>query len=136
VRLPYYNGRDRTFFFVDYEGTQIRQAAASSLLDEPPAAFRNGDFSGAATIYDPTAPRLGANGVVTSSPFPGNRIPTNQLDPAALKYQSLIPLPNTGAPNATSRNYLAATPAKTVRNQGDARIDHRLRSNNNLMARV
>ena len=136
VRLPYYNGRDRTFFFVDYEGTQIRQAAASSLLDEPPAAFRNGDFSGAATIYDPAARRLGANGVVTSSPFPGNRIPTNQLDPAALKYQSLIPLPNTGAPNATSRNYLAATPSKTVRNQGDARIDQRLASNNNLMARV
>ena len=44
--LPRFNGRDRTFFFVDYEGTQIRQAAGSSLLDEPPAAFRAGDFEG------------------------------------------------------------------------------------------
>ena len=40
VRLPYYNGRDRTFFFVDYEGTQIRQAAGSSINDLPPASFR------------------------------------------------------------------------------------------------
>jgi hypothetical protein len=135
--LPRFNGRDRTFFFVDYEGTQIRQAAGSSLLDEPPAAFRAGDFSGSSTIiYNPAARNLGPKGVVTSTPFPGNVIPTSLLNPAALQYQSLIPLPNTGAPNATSRNYLAATPAKTVRNQGDARLDQRIASNNNLMTRV
>jgi hypothetical protein len=137
VRLPYYNGRDRTFFFVDYEGTQIRQAAGSSLLDEPPAAFRAGDFSSSSTvIYNPATRRLGANGVVTADPFLRNMIPASFLDPAALKYQSLIPLPNTGSSNATSRNYLAVSPSKSVRHQGDARLDQRLASNNNLMARV
>lgn len=44
VILPHYNGRDHTFFFVDYEGTPIRPAAGSSLNDEPPpsaqATFR------------------------------------------------------------------------------------------------
>ena len=55
VRLPYYNGRDRTFFFVDYEGTQIRQAAGSTIVDLPPASFRDGNFSTSApasTILD------------------------------------------------------------------------------------
>jgi hypothetical protein len=101
VVLPRYNGRDCTFFFVDYEGTQIRQAAGSSLLDEPSAAFRAGDFSSSSTvIYNPAARHLESNGVVMSAPFSGNVIPTSFLDPAALKYQSLIPLPNTGAANA------------------------------------
>ncbi|MGH9694542.1 MAG: hypothetical protein ACRD5Z_10395, partial [Bryobacteraceae bacterium] len=137
VLLPRYNGRDRTFFFVDYEGTQIRQAAGSSLLDEPSATFRAGDFSSSSTvIYNPAARHLGSNGVVTSDPFSGNVIPTSFLDPAALKYQSLIPLPNTGPANATSRNYLAVSPAKSVRHQGDVRLDQRIASNNNLMARV
>lgn len=45
VRLPGYSGRNRTFFFADYQGTQIRQAAGSSLADVAPASFRTGDFS-------------------------------------------------------------------------------------------
>ena len=137
VRLPHYNGRDKTFFFVDYEGLQIRQAATSSLLDIPPDAFRNGDFSSSPTkIYDPGTRVLGSNGVVTSSPFPGNIIPKNQLDPTALQFQSLIPAINTGSPNSVTRNYLAVSPQSTHRNQGDVKIDHRLNDKNNLMARV
>jgi len=44
VDLPKYRGKDRTFFFVDYQGTRIRQAAGSSLSDVAPDAFRRGDF--------------------------------------------------------------------------------------------
>jgi hypothetical protein len=137
VTLPYYRGRDRTFFFVDYEGTQIRQAASSSLADEPPLSFRAGNFSTSPTIiYDPATRRLGSNGVVTADPFPGNIIPTNRLDPAALEYQKLIPAPNTGSANATSRNFLGSSPASSGRNQGDLRVDHRLSKENSLMVRV
>jgi hypothetical protein len=137
VRLPFYNGHDKTFFFGDYEGLQIRQAATSSLLDMPPAAFRNGDFSTSSTkIYDPGTRVLGANGVATADPFPGNVIPTNQLDPTALKFQSLLPANNTGSPTSVTRNYLATSPQATHRNQGDIKIDHRLNDKNNLMGRV
>jgi hypothetical protein len=137
VRFPFYKGRDRTFFFFDYEGTRIRQAASSSLADEPPLSFRDGDFSASsAIIYDPANRRLGPNGVVTSVPFPGNVIPKDRLDPAALKYQSLIPVPNTGSPNATSRNYLGTSPASLGRNQGDLRFDQKISASNNFMVRV
>jgi hypothetical protein len=137
VRLPFYNGHDRTFFFGDYEGLQVRQAASSSLLDLPPAAFRAGDFSTSTTrIFDPATRSLGPNGVVVSEPFPNNVIPTNRLDPTAVKFQSLIPAINVGGATAASRNYLAVSPSATKRNQGDAKIDHRINDKNNLMARV
>ncbi|MEK6396777.1 MAG: carboxypeptidase-like regulatory domain-containing protein [Terriglobus sp.] len=44
VRLPHYDGKDRTFFFLAFEG--IRQAKnASGFLNVPTAAERMGDFS-------------------------------------------------------------------------------------------
>lgn len=137
VRLPHFNGRDRTFFFVDYEGTQIRQAAGSSLLNLPPASFRAGDFSTSSTIiYDPATRVAGANGVVTDTPLPGNSIPLSRQDPTSLKIQSLIPAANTGAANAQGNNFLAVSPRQTHHNQGDLRLDHRLTSKDNLMGRV
>jgi hypothetical protein len=55
VVLPkLYNGRNKTFFFVDYEGLRRATSASSSLRDIPPVAFRTGDFSAfKGKIYDP-----------------------------------------------------------------------------------
>jgi len=39
-----YNGRNRTFFFVDYEGLRIRQAQTQTAF-VPPTNWRSGDFS-------------------------------------------------------------------------------------------
>jgi hypothetical protein len=58
------------------------------------------------------------------------------IDPIALKLQGLIPLPNTGAPGQTSRNFYSASPRSTHWNQGDVKADQRLFEGNNLMARV
>lgn len=137
VKLPGYDGRNRTFFFADFQGTQVREAAGSSLSDVAPEAFRAGDFSTAdRIIYDPGTRRLGPNGVVTADPFPNNTIPRNLMDPIALKLQDLIPLPNTGASGQTSRNFFSTSPRETHWNQGDIKVDQRLWEGNNLMARV
>ena len=45
VRLPKYNGRDRTFFFFSYEGMRERSARTSSGTIVPTALERQGDFS-------------------------------------------------------------------------------------------
>ena len=59
-----YNGHNKTFFFVDYEGLRRATSASSSLKDIPPEAFRTGDFSSfKPRIYDPRARVAGANGV-------------------------------------------------------------------------
>lgn len=86
-------GRNKTFFFVVYEGMRQRQGLVFNDLVPSPAQKR-GDFSarGLNTIYDPlTNPRIA---------FPGNIIPTNRLSPQALFFNKYIADPNVGARTA------------------------------------
>jgi hypothetical protein len=86
VRIPHlYNGRDKTFFFVNYDRT-IRPA--STLLAEtvPTAAQRTGDLSASPQkVYQP--------GGLTTPVFTNNHV--GPIDPAAAKILALLPLPNT-----------------------------------------
>src|SRR5436190_15790929 len=51
---------NKTFFFADYQGSRIANAAGSSITDVPPAALRGGDFSKVSTaIYDQGPRRVG-----------------------------------------------------------------------------
>jgi Carboxypeptidase regulatory-like domain/TonB dependent receptor-like, beta-barrel len=131
-----YNGRNKTFFFVDYEGVRRSTSASSSLKDIPPDAFRTGDFSSfKPRIYDPRARVAGANGVVTSTPFPNNQIPVSMLNAGALATLKLLPGANVGAPGAQSANYLFLASQPFDSNQYDIRVDHQFSSNNTLFGR-
>ena len=90
-----YDGRNKTFFFVNYEGFRLRQGE-SFTETVPTAQERGGDLSALAAsqgvnIYDPlttcgtspTAPACATAALGTRQPFAGNVIP-----PAAS-----IPLP-------------------------------------------
>src|SRR5580692_7481224 len=60
VLLPHlYDGRGRTFFFVDYEGYRVRQAQ-TQVAFVPPTAWRTGDFS---SLIDYTSQEFDDNGV-------------------------------------------------------------------------
>src|SRR5262249_60708852 len=84
--------RNRTFVFGDYQGTRQATSAGSSIRDVPPVALKGGDFSQVSTpIYDPATRQLNASGVVVATPFPGNVIPQNQLNPAAVATAQLVP---------------------------------------------
>jgi outer membrane receptor protein involved in Fe transport len=69
VVIPHlYDGRNRTFFFGDYEGYRVRQAQ-TQVGFVPPAGWRNGDFSDiidygtlAQDSSNPGAPVLDCNG--------------------------------------------------------------------------
>jgi hypothetical protein len=88
LSIPHlYNGKNRTFFFADYEG--FRQEAGqvfNSIV--PTVAMKSGDFSasGLNKIYDPT----------TKTPFTGNVIPQSRLSPQAQFFNQYIPNPNSG----------------------------------------
>jgi Carboxypeptidase regulatory-like domain/TonB-dependent Receptor Plug Domain len=76
--------RNRTFFFVSYEGLEIRQ---QSLITGFPttAAERQGDFAASPrAIIDPT----------TGQPFPGNIIPADRIDPLARSMLAYVPFPD------------------------------------------
>ena len=126
VYLPkVYNGRNRTFFFVNFE--EIKQRSPTSVVGTVPSALqRAGDFSQTFTgagalirIYDPATTRADpANpGRYLRDPFPGNQIPVARFDPLVSNILKFYPLPNRGSqsqneiltlpnPNDTSRLFL------------------------------
>ena len=125
--------KNKLFFFIDYQGTLQSTRAASSFANLPPAAFRTGNFSSTnVPIYNPATRRLGPNGTVIADPFPGNIIPTAQLNPTALAIVNLIPLPNSGGAGALSRNFLYQAPQFNNTHQGDIRVDYTISSKNTL----
>ena len=82
-----YNGKDRTFFFVNYEAMRQRAGNIFNSL-VPTSAQKSGDFSAAGlnTIYDP----------LSGAPFPGNKIPADRISPQAQFFAKYIPDPNAG----------------------------------------
>ncbi len=111
-----YNGRNRTFFFFNWEQYIRDQYVLGAATSVPTAAYRQGNFSGALlaagtatgprnigtdptgaaifadAVYDPTTAHT-VNGQVVATPFQNNTIPLGRLDPIALKVQSLLPQP-------------------------------------------
>jgi outer membrane receptor protein involved in Fe transport len=126
VLLPHlYNGRNKTFFFGDYEGFRETVASPTSFT-VPTAQQRQGDFSQTLsssgqviTIYDPASVTT-VNGVPQRTPFPGNVIPQSRLNPVALALQKYFPAPNN---NNLTNNLVLSPSAKNVDNTGDVRID-------------
>ena len=95
--------RNRLFFFGDYQGTRQSSVSGSSIENIPPLAFRTGDFSSSPTvIYDPRTRHIGPAGTVIASPFPGNKIPADLINPTSAAILTLIPDPNFGAPGASN----------------------------------
>ena len=75
------HGKNKLFFFADYQGTKRRQYAQSTNLTLPTAAMRTGDFSATGvTIYDPLTGNPDGTG---RTPFQNNVIPSSRIDPAA-----------------------------------------------------
>ncbi|HLJ18140.1 MAG TPA: TonB-dependent receptor [Bryobacteraceae bacterium] len=116
--------RNKTFFFVSYEGLRsIAEAPSTSVVLTP--AQRSGNFSGSSnTITDP---------LNNGAPFPGNMIPSSRLDPVAANIvNQYMPLPNTSG----TTNYTGASLGDLSTHQGIARIDEYLSSKDQLFAHI
>ena len=124
-----YNGRNRTFFFVRYEGERTRQGLIQNSV-VPTAAQRAGDFSapGLAKIYDPLT-SVGTTNARTQ--FPGNIIPVNRLATTATYFNKYIPLANTAGGTA-----IFAPSYAYNQDQWTMRGDQELTGNHKLFMRV
>ncbi len=133
VVLPkIYSGKDRTFFFVDYEGYR-RDSQQLLLGNVPTMKMRAGDFSETAPIYDPLTTRPNPNGSgFIRDQFPGNQIPSARWDPISVKMINAYPVPTS---SARFNNYLANLVQNQKWNQGDVRVDHQITPRDNLFAR-
>lgn len=142
--LGSFNGRDRTFFFYNYEGYQFI-TNTSGFYTMPTEAMRNGDFSKLAdstgkpiVIYDPLTTRANPSGNgFLRDPFPGNIIPLNRIDPVSKAILAFYPLPNRTPDNAftNANNYFGAVSNKRTLSNHTSRFDHRVSERNNFSVR-
>ena len=146
LSIPHlYNGKDRTFFFVDYEGQRLRQGLIFNSIVANDAQ-RSGNF-GSKIIYDPTktftvtaaniatCPASPATPTPTiGSPchfeFPNNTILNPSLSQQALAIQAYYPAVN------AANNTFRYTPSQAIDfDQYTIRLDHQINAHNRLFAR-
>ena len=126
--------RNKAFFFGSYEGLRLR-AGTSVARTLPTAAEKSGDFSNSfarvagacvpINLFDPTTTRRNPSGAgFLRDAFPGNRIPSNRMDPVGLNIAKFYPDPNTAGDSCTgANNFFSNKSARTDTNQTDTKFD-------------
>ena len=162
VVIPHlYHGRDKTFFFMNYEGLRSRLGITGEALVPSDAQWQGNlaDDSAGTGIYPTSSAFCQANGgttdpkcrdiidpttivrdakgnIISDSPFPGNVIPTARLNATSLKWKQFSPSPNVGGLQGISQpptfNYTTSPKDRNDMNQGNARLDHALTSKDQL----
>ncbi|HEY7392937.1 MAG TPA: TonB-dependent receptor [Bryobacteraceae bacterium] len=127
VVLPkIYNGHNKTFFFVDYEGNR-KPGSILGISNVPTAAMVAGNLNG--------VPGKPAVDPFTGQPFPNNQIPASELNPVA---QTLLtkyyPGPNFDS-GSTTGNYRTLLPLNNRTDGFDIRIDHNVSSRHLIYGR-
>jgi hypothetical protein len=113
------NGKNKLFFFMDYQGSRRTQYAAATNLTLPSAAMRTGDFSATgATIYDPLTGNPDGTG---RTPFAGNMIPSARIDPASATLTALLPALTR---NTFNNNYDAYASTYSNRGNWDFKVNY------------
>jgi hypothetical protein len=140
--------RDKTFFFVSYEGMHLT-TAANYLDSVPPISQITVNPDGSVDLSKLLDPLLGtpipefdpavsfANYGGFSQQFAGNVIPASEVSKAGLNtLLNFFPKPNlTGSNFGWFKNYLVSAPDKQNLKLADARLDDNL-SNNDRVAAV
>lgn len=124
IVLPhFYNGKNRTFFFADYQGQRNKFPfeRGSPFTSVPTAKTRVGDFTEFGGVNVPGVGRV-------------NRIPANLIDPVALRYLQAFPLPNFPQ-NGVSNNFIKLRKIDENSNSFDIRIDHTISAKQSFFAR-
>lgn len=134
VLLPkVYDGRNKLFWFFAWEGIRnanpiLALSPALAQVTVPTPAERGGDFSallalgGAYQIYDPFSGVLKRT-TINRTPLANNVIPASELNPVALSYLKLYPLPNAlGAADGVD-NYVSRSADTDHFNNALGRID-------------
>ena len=115
-----YNGKNKTFFMVNYEGLR-NSAATAAVATELTPLTRQGNFSELLAESKPVILHNPFN--PADAPFPGNVIPSALLSPQALKAEQYLPLPNLPGP---TNNYAANVLSGNNTDQTVDRIDQSL----------
>ncbi len=143
---PYWNAgatlgaplvKNKLFVFAVFEKIEATQPT-SGTYTLPTALERQGDFSQSfnangtlRVIYDPLTAVPTADGRnFTRTPFPGNRIPANRIDPVAAKIIANLWQPNNAGDDRTNlRNFKYSEDRTFHYNNFSTRLDWQIREN-------
>jgi hypothetical protein len=145
-----YNGKNRTFFFVSWEGYRYASKSETGTLG-PTAAMRGGDFSAlSAPIYDPATTTFNAaTNTYSRQTFtqeynegPGNTslcggntncIPASRINAISTLYESIIP--QSSSTTVNGENLFFPQSNDFTQNSGTLRFDQNFGNNNQVMFR-
>ncbi|HEX2640322.1 MAG TPA: carboxypeptidase-like regulatory domain-containing protein, partial [Pyrinomonadaceae bacterium] len=146
VVLPKYNGKNRTFFFFNWEHYRDREALYNGITTVPNTDFRNGDLSAILgrnlgtdfagrpilqnEIYDPATETFDSSGRRILQPFQNNVIPVSRFDPVSVKIMQQMPGPNLG--DLLVNNYSAGGPFYKLQTIPSIKIDHNFSNSGKL----
>ncbi len=132
-----YDGRDKTFFFVNYNWFRFRGGSTLSQLTLPTVPETMGDFSSVLTttpvtvngvneinpcdgtqefegqIYDPLTTQT-VGGQTCRTAFPGNIIPLGRLSPLSAQFLGLMPTAATNNPTNNATVALVSAPENNL----------------------
>jgi hypothetical protein len=149
VRLPkVYNGKDRTFFFFNFEkNPTIAPDAITGTV--PTAAMRTGDFRGLVdqsgkqiVIYDPNTTTLAAGSTSTwtrkqfSYNGVANVIPPSRISSIAQQVLAYYPLPNAPGVEGIYNNFIFSPSRTTARDNFLARVDQNIGASHKAFIRI
>ena len=131
--------KDKTFFFADYQGNRVRQAAPILSIVPTDAQRFNHVFTN--PIYNPVPSLAAANASSRTSYYNAAMgayfIPASQISAIGQNILNLYPsaLP-AGSPGLTTGFNYTSSPTRSLNdNEFDARIDHQLSEKDRLFAR-
>jgi hypothetical protein len=126
-----YDGRNKTFFLVNYEGWRI-YTGTNDYFYVPPPSWLTGDFSqsGLKTMAQGCVPGPGQLCMpvdpTTGQPFPGNIIPAGRFSRMAQVMNKLIPAPNCFSVVGCNGNFLLNTNLSNTVNQQTYKLDQNI----------
>ena len=100
-----YDGRNKLFWFVGWEGDK-NSMPNTNFLSVPTPAEKRGDFSqilntDGTKLYDPYSGMMVGTAIQRTA-YPNNQIPMSEWNPIALNYLKFYPNPNVNVFNTTS----------------------------------
>jgi hypothetical protein len=141
-----YNGRNKTFWYFNYQGTKFRQAAVNMLGGVPTTAERTGNLTGllyngvSPLMYDPLGSYTGSGTGLTRTTLLGGNgliVPASRIDPMTTALLALLPSANRPATPGFSQldNYEGQQSSGTNAQTWNFRIDENLTDNQRLFFR-
>ena len=124
--------KNKLFYFGDILRVTDHESNTNRLTIPTPAQI-SGDLSGSTTtIYDPSTGNADGTG---RTPFPGNVIPSNRINPISAKLMALLPAPNV-ASAAGNNNFFALLPFSKDTTSFDVKSDYNMSDKDRLSVRL